>query len=269
VVCSLAILAAALLPLSAGGAEMSVSTDDLGQFWLQIVGPIEDRDDVKFKSMLIDAIGRGNQVVKVSIYSPGGRIPPAMEIGSIIRALYVSTVAPQSVPMLARQICQIRTMDGRTTTVDYDQQSGRGDPRCTCAGACFLIWAAGATRAGDAVQIHRLALGGDGDGRSPGRHARDLDASGHSIVANYLRDMGIPPSTIDRMDRISPDRPEPLTGEEKRMLVGAAAIPVLRDLLGARCGHHTTTSPAALSCENAVIRELYWRGADELSRRRD
>jgi len=35
-------------------------------------------------------------------------------------------------------------------------------------------------------------------------------------------------------------------------------------LLSARCDHYVASSPAALECENAVIRELYWNGAREL-----
>jgi hypothetical protein len=73
----------------------------------------------------------------------------------------------------------------------------------------------------------------------------------------------------DRTSRIGFERPEPLTGDEKRMLVGAAEIPQLAELLGERCGHHPATSPAALSCANAVIRELYWRGAEQLLKPND
>ena len=50
--CSLVILAAALLSSSARGSEMFFSTDDVGQMWLQIVGRIDDGDDVKFRNML-------------------------------------------------------------------------------------------------------------------------------------------------------------------------------------------------------------------------
>src|SRR6185369_3256103 len=38
---------------------------------------------------------------------------------------------------------------------DYDPRYGIGDARCTCASACFFIWAAGAEREGDVIMIHR------------------------------------------------------------------------------------------------------------------
>jgi hypothetical protein len=71
--CFLLILVGVLLPLTAHGSEMILSKDEVGQLWLQIIGRIGDGDDVKFKSMLIDAINRGEQIANVSIYSSGGR----------------------------------------------------------------------------------------------------------------------------------------------------------------------------------------------------
>jgi hypothetical protein len=46
--------------------------------------------------------------------------------------------------------------------------------------------------------------------------------------------------------------------------VRLAASPSLRELFSARCRHHAASSPAALACEKAVLRELYWEGAKRL-----
>jgi hypothetical protein len=78
-ICSLVVLAAALLAPSARGSEMFLATDDVGQTWLQIVGAIEDGDDAKFRNMLLEAIDRGEQIAKVSIYSPRGRLDAALK----------------------------------------------------------------------------------------------------------------------------------------------------------------------------------------------
>jgi len=260
----LVILAGALMPSSVRGSDMTFSKDDVGQLWLQIIGRIDDGDDAKLKSMLIDAINRGDQIVNVSIYSPGGRAPSAMRIGRYIRALHLTTVAPQLVPLLGQQTCRIYTMSGRATVLDYDPWRHRGDPRCTCAGECFLIWAAGAARVGDAVQIHRISLSReDFEGLSDAQGA-DVEAIGQMVIAEYLREAGIPAATIDRISRISPDRVEHLTRDERDALEYKPGLPWAEGPFRARCRQHTATSPAALACEKAVARELYWEGARRL-----
>jgi hypothetical protein len=260
--CSLVILAAALLPLSTRGLEMFFSTDDVGQMWLQIVGRIDDGDDVKFKSMLVDAINRGEQIAKVSIYSPGGRVDPAMKIGEYIRTMHLSTVAPQLVPLLGRRTCDIHTMSGRTTVLEYEPLRNRGDPRCVCAGGCFLVWAAGSVRHGDAVQIHRMTV--DADDERLDARTTDMRSSSHQIIEEYLREMGIPEATIGRMFNIASNKMEYLTKDERDTLASGSASPWLAELFAARCRHHAATSPAALACEKAVLRELYWEGARRL-----
>jgi hypothetical protein len=261
---SLVILAGALMPLHARGAEMILSKDDIGQLWLQITGQIDDGDDVKFRNMLIDAISRGEQIANVSVYSPGGRIIPAIRIGGHIRTLHLSTVGPQLVPLLRQRTCSIYTADGRRTTISYDPRTNRGDPRCACAGECFLIWAAGSTRLGDAVQIHRIPLTRHDYAKPSGTQPTEMHASSEKVVEEYLREMGIPEATISRMSGISSDQMEYLTKDERDMLAYNTKPPLLNELLMTRCRQHAATSPAALACEKAVIGELYWKGAMQL-----
>jgi hypothetical protein len=180
----LLILASALLPAIARASEMFFSTDDVGQTWLQIVGRIDDGDDAKFKNMLVGAINRREQIERVSIYSPGGRVGPAMRIGRYIRTLHLSTVAPQLVPLLGRQTCDVHTMSGRTTVLEYEPLRNRGDPRCMCAGECFLIWAAGSVRYGDGVQIRRITARAEDEGKRADPPATHLPSS-HKIIEEY------------------------------------------------------------------------------------
>jgi hypothetical protein len=261
--CSL-ILAAAFLPSGARGSEMFFSMDDVGQTWLQIVGRIDDGDDVKFKEMLVEAINRGEQIARVSIYSVGGRVSPAMNIGRYVQTMHLSTVAPQIVPLLGRHTCDIHTTSGRTTVLEYEPLRNRGDPRCMCAGECFLVWAAGSVRYGDAVQIHRITAHAEDGAKRSDAHATDTRSSSHKIIEEYLREMGIPETTIGRMFNIAPDKMEHLTKDERDILANGAVLPSLRELFSARCRHHAATSPAALACEKAVLRELYWEGAKRL-----
>ena len=125
-VCSLLVLAGVVAPLQAYGSEMIVSKDGVGQIWLQIVGTIDGGDDVKFKRMLVDAISRGEQIVNVSVYSPGGRAVAAMNIGKYIRTLHLTTVAPLLVPLVRHQTCQVRSISGSATLLDYDPRTNRG-----------------------------------------------------------------------------------------------------------------------------------------------
>jgi hypothetical protein len=258
----LAILAAALLPSSARGSEMFFSRDDVGQMWLQIVGRIDDGDDVKFRNMLLEAIDRGEQIAKVSIYSPLGRLDAALKIGRLIRTMHLSTVAPQLVPLLGRRTCDIHAMNGRTTVLQYEPLRQRGDPRCICAGECFLIWAAGSVRHGDAVQIRPVAH--ISDDTRPETPTTDMWSIDQPIIAKYLREMEIPDATIDRVFNSAPDKMDYLSKNERDTLANGVASPSIKVLFEARCRRHAPTSPAALACEQAILRELYWAGASRL-----
>lgn len=251
---TLIVVTVALLASGARSADLSIAKDDVGQFWLQIIGPIEDGDDVKFRALLVDAINRGEQIARVSVYSSGGQPDAAMMIGRYIRGLHLATVAPQLMPLLGRHTCDVYAVGARARVLEYDPLRQRGDPRCACSGACVLVWAAGAIRHGDAVQLQGAA-------------AADSDLPPNTDgepTETYLRDMGMPDETISRMSIPAPDRIGYLTIAERRMLANGAVIPSLRNLYAERCSHRTAASPAALACEKAVIRELYWAGARRL-----
>jgi hypothetical protein len=68
----LIILAVALLPLNARGAEIILAKDEVGQLWIQIIGRIDEGDDLKFKSIIVDAIHRGEQITNIATFSQGG-----------------------------------------------------------------------------------------------------------------------------------------------------------------------------------------------------
>jgi hypothetical protein len=59
----LVIFAGVLLPLNVRGAEMSLAKDEVGQLWIQIIGRIDEGDDLKFGGIIVDAIKRGEQRV--------------------------------------------------------------------------------------------------------------------------------------------------------------------------------------------------------------
>jgi hypothetical protein len=257
----LVVLAGALWPLGALSAELFLSKDDVGQLWIQIVGRIDDGDDVKLKDMLVDAIHRRQQIVNVSVYSPGGRALPAMAIGRMIHTMHLSTVAPELMPLVQDHICRLYTADGRSTTFDYKPWMDRGDPRCTCLDECFLIWAAGATRLGGAVQIRRGAFQTD---NPSGLGATGRSANNQRDIADYLLEMGVAQATIDRLFSIASDKGEYLTRHERELLEHKMGLPRTEEPYGERCRRYAPTSPAALACEKAVTREFYWKGATRI-----
>jgi len=260
--CSLIIFVGALLPLNAGGAEMTLAKDEVGQLWLQIIGRIDEGDDLKFKDLLVNAINRGEQITDVATFSQGGRALPAIKIGRYIRTMHLRTVAPYLVPVVRRHICYVSATTGPTTMLEFDPLSNRGDARCSCAAECFLIWAAGSRRSAGAVQLHRLILQGEEDTKSSSKTTKHTNIE--KVINAYLREMGVPNATIMRMHIISADELAYLTKEELNTFTSISSVPWLKELLSARCDHYVASSPAALECENAVIRELYWNGAREL-----
>ena len=179
--CSLIIFVGALLPLNAGGAEMTLAKDEVGQLWLQIIGRIDEGDDLKFKDLLVNAINRGEQITDVATFSQGGRALPAIKIGRYIRTMHLRTVAPYLVPVVRRHICYVSATTGPTTMLEFDPLSNRGDARCSCAAECFLIWAAGSRRSAGAVQLHRLILQGEEDTKSSSLDFHGTEFASHDV----------------------------------------------------------------------------------------
>lgn len=256
---------------SASAAEMFASKDSLGQAWIQIVGPIETGDDVKFKELLLSSIQRGHLVSNVSIYSPGGKVVPAIKIGRYIRTLSISSVAPHLLPRGGGQLCHIHNMQGKTTSVIYDPKSRRGDSRCVCASACFLIWAAGASRLGDALQMHSISMSADEFAQLSPQAAKATYSANQQFVENYLREMGIPELTVARMFSISSDKIEFISASEIDLLANKGSQPWLTEFYNSRCLKLRPLATAPLkawtaynSCVENVNHELLDEGLKKL-----
>lgn len=212
--------------------------------------------------MLVDAIHRQQQIINVSVYSPGGRVLPAMGIGRMIRIMHLGTVAPELIPIIQDHICRIYAADGRATALEYKPWLDRGDRRCTCLDECFLIWAAGATRIGGAIQIRRGAFKAD-DPLGSGMTGQVADDQGN--IEGYLLEMGVSRETVGRLFSIVSDKGEYLTRRERDLLEHRPGLPRTEEPYRERCRRYAATSPAALACEKAVTREFYWEGAKRLS----
>ena len=82
---------------------------------------------------------------------------------------------------------------------DYDPSAGIGDPNCTCASACFYIWAAGAERDGDIVQIHRPYFNSGEYSALTASEAQAAYGELQAKVRDFLAKVGVSTALIDKM----------------------------------------------------------------------
>jgi hypothetical protein len=97
---------------------------------------------------------------------------------------------------------------------DFDPASGKGDPRCTCGSACFLIWAAGSERKGDVIAIHRPYFSPEAFARLDAGAARAAYQRLADDARSYLNKVGIPGPIIDRMMNIDSKSASYLSAQE-------------------------------------------------------
>ena len=105
-----------------------------------ILGKLEVGDETTFKQTVLSLIRDGRYVSGVKLFTPGGSVYAATNIGEQIRTVKGSTEAPTLLSNKpGERWCQI----DYKTVLRYNPGTRTGDPRCECASACFLIWAAG------------------------------------------------------------------------------------------------------------------------------
>jgi len=242
---------------------------------LVIMGTIEERDDAAFSGLLATLLREGCTSPNVHLYSEGGNLGVAMKIGEDIHRLQLMTVAPMLYldagmadelrPRDGARICHFlpgsterdaremaaaseyskavgRAIQARARLPkaparygDYDPATGAGDPRCSCASACFFIWAAGSERMGDVVQIHRPTFG------PKWRESEHIDLKNtreffQTMLANareYLGRMDVPVSLIDRMFAVDSGRAIYLSGSDIKSM---AMTPHWDELRTLQCG---------------------------------
>jgi hypothetical protein len=117
---------------------------------------------------------------------------------------------------------------------DFDPTSGVGDPRCSCTSAGFFVWAAGAERRGDAIQIHRPYL------EPKDSTARQLYQSLMTEGRHYLTEVGVPAALIDKMYSVDSTRSLYLSADDLRQL---RMMPHWAELKIANCGPEPKMEP--------------------------
>ena len=199
---------------------------------LVILGVIATGDDIRFKKELSLLFQTGCAAPSVILYSQGGDLLPASNIGKQIYFLYLTTVAPNLAaskqepdlrPRNGARICKHmpgsreryqkafeydqrhmaeflgalrdwrhKKLPKLADFFDYNPVTGEGDPRCTCGSACFIIWAAGAEKRGDVIQIHRPYFDQASFAKMDVRQAEIAYQKLSDDVRSYLLDASVP-----------------------------------------------------------------------------
>ncbi len=155
-----------------------------------IKGRIETGDSEKFSILLNKNQRALNEVL---LWSEGGSLDEAMKIGRMIRKALVSTSAPRRADGWADGYGDLDVPWSELPRICR----GNG---CSCASACFLIWAAGYRRSGTVLGLHRPSV----EEASSFAHLSPERASGVyqqilSVVRAYLAEMEIPSRYVDLM----------------------------------------------------------------------
>ncbi len=241
---------------------------------LVILGDVEAGDSAHFKKELSALFRSGcDYSPSIILYSAGGDLVEATNIGRQIHSLYLTTIAP-SLPGVAQEPDLRPRNGGRTCQhmpgsreryqkaakeidrlmpeffdairdwrhkkmpkfphyFDYDPVSGEGDPRCACASACFFMWAAGAEKKGDVIQIHRPYFDQASFAKLNVREAEMAYQELSNQARTYLTAAGVPEGIVERMFKTSSNEASYLSADEIKAL---SMPPYLAELKLARCG---------------------------------
>ena len=120
-----------------------------------------------------------------------GNVSAAMRLGDQIRTLQARTVTAYQEAVIQDDR---RVATGRTSCTFWEGNGYvgikpvQGHDWCTCASACFLVWASGATREGGHIGIHRFYYSGSDFGNLPPQQAREMYRQAQDEFRAYGRD---------------------------------------------------------------------------------
>lgn len=238
---------------------------------ITIFGPIVSGDDALFRSLALANLRAGKLIGAVRIFSPGGQVEPATNIGAQIRLLQAET----AVPLFngSKRTCHIDTaiskagqsVGGALGIMTYDAATREGDPRCECESACSLIWAAGVGRNKGFVGVHRFSVGGYANLTM--EKAKEVYERELASFRGYLVSMGTPEAVINSLLSTSSAGMRYLNTDELSQMEN---FPIyLSELILAKCGRRP--DPLDLEskrenyrfCATQLYKEKYRAGAKD------
>jgi len=191
-------------------------------------GEIVSGDSEHFASLL-----RANHpfLDRLLLWSPGGSVEEAMEIGRLARKAMLITQAPNT---------GIGLDDGSGELIStFGMDEFCKGIACNCASACSLIWAAGIERDGGAVGLHRPSIESTSFGNLPSDQASRMYRSLLADINAYLSEMEIPLSVVEAMTDTSSAGIRWLTIKESNSL---EEVPSIAEWISASCGGTTKSS---------------------------
>jgi hypothetical protein len=227
---------------------------------LVLEGKIESGDYISLRNFLRDESNFAKITGGVFLASQGGSVGEALKIGSLIRALQLTTDAPASPPAEARAA-------GSPIIRGTDLKNPR---HYQCASACFLVYVGGADRRliwAGRLGIHQPRI----EHKPVGATDDDVliaTGSAHIAIRNYFARMNVPEKYLDIMYSVPPNEVRWLTQAEfDQDLKGY--VPELRVLLENKCKFRSSAVQTAemLQCirqvraqlSNAAWRSLFQR----------
>jgi hypothetical protein len=242
---------------SAFALSMNLQTDARDRLiYVNLWGKIEENDDARFRRMITPLLQSDYVLFRVTISSVGGDVEAAMGIARQIRVLRAHTRGP-FISRSGRPECVFSQASGTDREAAPENPDGSG---CTCASACFFIWAAGNKREGNYLGVHRFSYP---NGRvSAARYSFDM----RRMTDDLLR-FDVPYSIIRRMFETDDDDMYFLTRGEIDLVT---STPGLSAHIEAQCGFVIKTqnrgrpvsdSGVWQSCQRGVLITQMRRGA--------
>jgi hypothetical protein len=238
-VCFLSLL---LLAGRCPALDMNVRTDDNEKLaFVNLWGKIESGDNQKFRELIMPYLKSGYPIFKVNIFSVGGDVQAAMGIADQIKTLQTRTVAPTRFADIVNGQPIERAYPSCWFTENYDTPKVvDGYNWCTCASACFLIWASGITREGNHVGIHRIYFtdeNGRQFGQLSGPDGRTQYLQAQAYFQTYMKKLDVPSTISDRLWATNSQNIHFLQKDELDLM---QSTPYLEEQTLARCGPDRT-----------------------------
>jgi hypothetical protein len=248
--------------------------------YMHLWGAIVPGDGEKFKSLVLPYIKRGYLLFNVRVFTGGGDVGAAMAIGDQVRTLQAMTTAPTEFINEPGYVqCWFVSWAGKGG-IGYNPNSniktsraGGGPGWCTCASACFLIWASGSSRSGNIVGIHRIRPNGTYGNLSVSQ-AREVYEGIEQHYRDYVSKLNVPATIVDRMFATPYGSMYWLNHSELQLLT---STPYLEELENAKCPpdrtkveydsygnwRSTTEDPIRINCNREILKEMMRDGARE------
>ncbi len=269
------LLLAALRPIDSRALDMNVAINKAEKLvYVNLTGDIVPGDDEQFRNLILPYLRDGHLIWQVNIFSTGGNVSAAMRLGDQIRVLQTRTVTAYKESKIinnrmtptGRASCTLNVQMGDFTIIKPVVGAGW----CTCASACFLVWASGLTREGGLVGIHRLFWLGSEFGNLPVAEARARYEAAQASYTAYLRKLDVPQTIVDRLFATDSRSIYYLTWPEHELM---QSTPYLEEVTLSRCGkskvehmsksnNWTMTEDAKhIECYRGILKEVMASGA--------